>query len=100
MATITTDRQTFNAECWNTLIVPFCVKKQKPIKELFDDPQGHGVIVSPAIERGSVTNDAELHAEIRAFNSTVVVRGHGWDFEEPFVWSGTPEEFCETWIGD
>jgi len=30
-------------------------------------------------------------------NDEVIVRGHGWEGEKPFVWKGDGHEFHATW---
>lgn len=100
---ITEDLNTFREACLDTPFGAFCVKKAgKTMQELFDDKHGHGVIVSPQVVRGEIDTDVGLHLLVAAtaVNNKVKVRGHGWDFETPFVWEGTVAEFRKTWIGD
>lgn len=79
-----------------------CVKKRgKEMAELFKDEYGHGILVTPTILQGTIQGPDELAGRLSAIHqSIVVVRGHGWDIEKRFVWTGTVEEFNRTWVVD
>jgi hypothetical protein len=98
--TLTEDKTEFMEATLETCFGSICVKKRgKTMQELFDDPHGHGILVRPVVERGPAA-DVALKQTMQLFHPVVVVRGHGWDFETPFVWTGTSDEFKETWVID
>lgn len=109
---ITKDATTFGQAALDTPMDAVCVKKRgKNLEQLCADPYGHGKIVHPPIHqqatRAAMSQDhadAMLYDAIMdAFHSDrgmVTVRGHGWGFEEPFVWTGTLQEFKRTWCVD
>ena len=61
-----------------------------------------GILVDPPIVKRDLGSPGELAKLIDALPSTatVKVRGHGWDYSERFIWTGTPAEFNSTWIID
>lgn len=97
---LTEDKREFMEAALDTPFGAVCVKKRgKPMRELFDDPHGHGILVKPFVERGPAA-DVALQQTMRSFHPVVVVRGHGWCGETPFVWTGTSDEFRKTWTID
>jgi hypothetical protein len=94
----------FANACMDTPIGAICLKKRgESLRELLDDEYGHGRLVRPGIVTGSVKNEDEFNAALKRLigsNDTVIVRGHGWPMERKFVWTGTLDEFNETWEVD
>jgi hypothetical protein len=102
---ITERHEAFMAAVMNTPFGAVCVKKRgKELRELFDDEYGHGILVSPTILQGTIHGPDELAGRVSAImlsdKCIVKVRGHGWDSEKRFVWTGTVEEFNRTWVVD
>ena len=96
--TTTTDRTAFNRQWGLTELNALCVK-QRPVHGQL--PVTGRLSVPPLTQGGKVTNDTELQAAIHAYGGEVVVIGHGQPTpEDIYVWRGTPDEFCATWIGD
>jgi hypothetical protein len=99
---ITENKKTFNEAVLDTPIGAIAVKKRdKDLRELSKDSYGHGILVTPTILCGTIHGPDDLEFEMIDIHAPVVmVRGHGWDFEAPFVWTGSTEEFNETWVID
>jgi len=83
---VTENMQEFSAACMDTAFNAICVKsRDRNAKYQF------GKIVSP--------DDIRWFAGRFLIEGSpeIKVRGHGWDGETMFVWTGTPDEFNETW---
>ena len=76
--------------------------KRKGVNIANADPSfDFGLLVSPAICRSEISTCEALGQMIAEMNpATVVIRGHGWPGETPFVWRGTAAEFNEQWVVD
>ena len=88
---IDTNSKTFADACLDTAFGAVCVKSR-------DYNAGHqfGRIVAPVITQGMITDIDALYRLIVG-NDEVIVRGHGWEGEKPFVWKGDGHEFHATW---
>jgi hypothetical protein len=94
------DKTAFMEAALDTCFDAICVKRRaKSMRELFDDPMGHGILVKPYVARGPAAV-AALHQAMRSHEGEVMVRGHGWLGETPFVWTGTADEFRQNWTID
>lgn len=88
----------FTAACLITPINALCVKRVG--SNIADSGKyDYGMMVSPAITQGETDSDGHLR-QLVSNCGKATVRGHGWPGETPFVWTGTAQEFNETWIGD
>jgi hypothetical protein len=98
----TEDQETYLKAILNTPFSAIYLKKRgKSLNELIEDDYGVGVLVSPMIVQGKLNSQSELDQLMTALSqSVVIVRGHGWAGEKRFVWTGTTQEFIETWTGD
>jgi hypothetical protein len=108
--TVTENQRVFFDAMLDTPFGAACVKKRgKKFEQLLDDRFGHGILVSPTITQDMLKGHPEgrLSNLLNAINqSIVVVRGHYHTepgIEEKmahFVWTGTTQEFDETWTVD
>jgi hypothetical protein len=90
----------FHEACLDAPFNTVCVKlRGKSLQELFNEKCGHGILVSPVVMRGPQNTATSLNEYMATLPASTVVkvRGHGWSFEEPFVWTGSPREFNQTW---
>ena len=88
----------YTAACLDTPMETPCVKK-KNCDLMSDEPHQFGILVSPAVNRGTFDSSTGLNELVADMSPATVfkIRGHGWMDNEVFVWEGTRDEFQETW---
>ncbi len=95
----TEDIAEFAATAMDTPMKALCVKKKG--YGTFDDvPHQFGLLVSPEMPGRFYSQDGLNDAMTNMKPATVVVCGHAWPGETPFVWTGSWQEFNSTWTLD
>lgn len=95
--TLTEDKKTFDEACLDTCFGSIAVKKRgMALQEM--GGHDHGILVSPYVRQGEVAM-ARLEQVMSSYHPVVIVRGWGWGCppDDAFVWTGTSDEFNETW---
>ena len=104
----TENKKTYANAVMDTPFGAVCVKRRgKELMELVNDKYGHGLMVVPKLTQDVMRQtNAQSQEEANQYlywivsdlpGMDVMVRGHGWDFEKKFVWTGTKHEFQQTW---
>lgn len=90
----------FGEACLDTPFNAPCVKKHGSRIDM-PEKYDHGILVQPSIDRRALKSVMALNSLVAEMNpATVIVRGHGWAGEVPFVWTGSAAEFNQTWEVD
>lgn len=101
---VTEDKREFMEAWLDTPFYTVALRKRGTNIATADVSRDFGVLVAPAVDTRETKFDHReaLSALIRQLSPAAVikVRGHGWSGETPMVWSGSPDEFIETWTLD